>query len=166
MRSGEGQGFRPVPLVGFGETLQNTKVGQAFDTSNYEINEHFLHENNRGILLAEPSGLTSSESDSVHASHHVQAPSKSTGLCGTFGSRTRADDGDDSALLAVYHYDMGRRRMYQHCLPILVSLCKRMSATCCSQSVFFWMKTQQNKYAANSILRQLSMKWSKDDVQR
>ena len=48
-------------------TLQNSKVGQALNASNAEINEDFLHENIRGILLAETSGLTSSEFASVLA---------------------------------------------------------------------------------------------------
>ena len=48
-------------------TLQYSKVGQALNASNAEINKDFLHENIRGILLAETSGLTSSEFASVLA---------------------------------------------------------------------------------------------------
>ena len=48
-------------------TLQYSKVGQALNGSNAEINKDFLHENIRGILLAETSGLTSSEFASVLA---------------------------------------------------------------------------------------------------
>ena len=48
-------------------TLQYSKVGQALNASNAEINKDFLHENTRGILLAETSGLTSSEFASVLA---------------------------------------------------------------------------------------------------
>ena len=39
-------------------TLQYSKVGQALNASNAEINEDLLNENIRGILLAEMSGLT------------------------------------------------------------------------------------------------------------
>ena len=48
-------------------TLQYSKVGQALNASNAEINKDFLHENIRGILLAETSGLTSGEFASVLA---------------------------------------------------------------------------------------------------
>ena len=48
-------------------TLQYSKVGQALNASNAEINKEFQHENIRGILLAETSGLTSSEFASVVA---------------------------------------------------------------------------------------------------
>ena len=48
-------------------TLQYSIVGQALNASNAEINKDFLHENIRGILLAETSGLTSSEFASVLA---------------------------------------------------------------------------------------------------
>ena len=48
-------------------TLQYSKVGQALNISNAEINKDFLHENLRGILLAETFGLTSSEFASVLA---------------------------------------------------------------------------------------------------
>ena len=48
-------------------TLQYSKVGQALNASKSEINKDFLHENIRGILLAETSGLTSSEFASVLA---------------------------------------------------------------------------------------------------
>ena len=48
-------------------TLQYSKVGQALNASNAEISRDFLHENIRGILLAETSGLTSSEFASVLA---------------------------------------------------------------------------------------------------
>ena len=48
-------------------TLQYSKVGQALNASNAEINKDFLHENIRGFLLAETSGLTSSEFASVLA---------------------------------------------------------------------------------------------------
>ena len=48
-------------------TLQYSKVGQALDASNAQINKDFLHGNIRGILLAETSGLTSSEFASVLA---------------------------------------------------------------------------------------------------
>ena len=41
--------------------LQYSKVGQALNASNTEINKDFVHENIRGLLLAETSGLTSSE---------------------------------------------------------------------------------------------------------
>ena len=47
-------------------TLQYSKVGQVLNASNAE-NKNFLHENIRGILLAETSGLTSSEFASVLA---------------------------------------------------------------------------------------------------
>ena len=42
-------------------TLQYSKMGQALNASNAEINKDFLHENIRGLLLAETSGLTSCE---------------------------------------------------------------------------------------------------------
>ena len=48
-------------------TLQRSKVGQAWNASNSENRTDFLHENLRGILLAETSGLTSSELASVLA---------------------------------------------------------------------------------------------------
>ena len=48
-------------------TLQYSKVGQALNASNAEINKDFRHENIRGILLAESFGLTSSEFASVLA---------------------------------------------------------------------------------------------------
>ena len=48
-------------------TLHYSKVGRALNPSNAEINKDFLHENIRGILLAETSGLTSSEFASVLA---------------------------------------------------------------------------------------------------
>ena len=48
-------------------TLQYSKVGQALNASNAEIKKDVLHENIRGILLAETSGLTSSEIASVLA---------------------------------------------------------------------------------------------------
>ena len=48
-------------------TLQYTKVGQALNTSTSEISRDILHETVRGILLAETSGLTSSEFASVLA---------------------------------------------------------------------------------------------------
>ena len=48
-------------------TLRYSKVGQALNASNAAINKDFLHENIRGILLAETSGLTSSEFASVLA---------------------------------------------------------------------------------------------------
>ena len=46
-------------------TPQYSKVGQALNASNAEISHDLLHENIRGILLAETSGLTSSEFASV-----------------------------------------------------------------------------------------------------
>ena len=48
-------------------TLQYSNVGQAPSASNAEISKDFLHENIRGLLLAETSGLTSSEFASVLA---------------------------------------------------------------------------------------------------
>ena len=48
-------------------TLEYSKVGQALNASNAELNKDFLLENIRGILLAETSGLTSSEFASVLA---------------------------------------------------------------------------------------------------
>ena len=48
-------------------TLQFSKVGQALNASSSEISKDFLHENIRGILLAETSGLSSSEFASVLA---------------------------------------------------------------------------------------------------
>ena len=48
-------------------TLQCSKVGQALNASNAEINKHFQHENIRGISLAETSGLTPSQFASVLA---------------------------------------------------------------------------------------------------
>ena len=48
-------------------TLQYLKVGQALNASNADINKDFLHENIRGVLLAETPGLTSSEFASVLA---------------------------------------------------------------------------------------------------
>ena len=48
-------------------TLQFSKVGQALKASNGDINKDFLHENIRCILLAETSGLTSSEFATVLA---------------------------------------------------------------------------------------------------
>ena len=41
--------------------MKYSKVGQALNASNAEINKDFLHENIGGFLLAETSGLTSSE---------------------------------------------------------------------------------------------------------
>ena len=43
------------------------QVGHALNTSNSEINKDLLHENIRGILLAETSSLTSNEFASVLA---------------------------------------------------------------------------------------------------
>ena len=40
-------------------------VGQALNTSNSDFNNDVLHENSRGILLAETSGLTSTELEFV-----------------------------------------------------------------------------------------------------
>ena len=54
-------------------TLQYSKVGQALNASNSEISKDFLHENIRGILLAETSGLTSSEFASVLATSGTTA---------------------------------------------------------------------------------------------
>ena len=48
-------------------TLHYSKVGRALNASNAEINKDLLHENIRGILLAETSGLTSSVFASVLA---------------------------------------------------------------------------------------------------
>ena len=48
-------------------TLQYSKVGQALNASTAEINKDLLHENIRGVFLAETSGLTSSEFASVLA---------------------------------------------------------------------------------------------------
>ena len=48
-------------------TLQYSKVGQAQNASYSEISKDFLHENIRYILLADTSGLTSSEFASVSA---------------------------------------------------------------------------------------------------
>ena len=48
-------------------TLHYSKVGQAVNASNAEISRDLLHENIRGILLAETSGLTSSDFVSVLA---------------------------------------------------------------------------------------------------
>ena len=48
-------------------TLQYSKVGHALNASNAEINKEFLHEDIRGILLADTSGLTSSQFASVLA---------------------------------------------------------------------------------------------------
>ena len=48
-------------------TLQYSKVGQALNASNAEINKDFQLENFRGILLAEASGLTLSQFASVLA---------------------------------------------------------------------------------------------------
>ena len=48
-------------------TLQHSKVGQALNASSAEISKEFLHDNIRGILLAETSGLTSSWFASVLA---------------------------------------------------------------------------------------------------
>ena len=48
-------------------TLQYSKVGQALNASNAEINKEFLRENIRDVLLAETSDLTSSEFASVVA---------------------------------------------------------------------------------------------------
>ena len=47
--------------------LHYTKVGQASNTSNSEINKYRLHENIVGIVFAETSGLTSSEFASLRA---------------------------------------------------------------------------------------------------
>ena len=48
-------------------TLQYSKVGQALNASNCEISKDILNKNIRCILLAETSGLTSSEFASVLA---------------------------------------------------------------------------------------------------
>ena len=58
-------------------TLQYSKVGQAPNASNSEISKDFLHENIRGILLAETSGLTSSEFASVLATSGTDAEGES-----------------------------------------------------------------------------------------
>ena len=50
-------------------TLEYSKVCPALNASNTEINKDFLHENIRGILLAETSGLTTSEFASVLATN-------------------------------------------------------------------------------------------------
>ena len=58
-------------------TLQCSKVGQALIASNAEISKDSLHENIRGILLAETSGLTSSEFASVLATGTTGAEGES-----------------------------------------------------------------------------------------
>ena len=65
-------------------TVQYSKVGQALNASISEISKDFRHENTRGILLAETSGLTSSEFTSAEGrsignsckfAHLIEAPS-------------------------------------------------------------------------------------------
>ena len=46
-------------------TLKYSKVGQALKASNSEISQDILHENSRGILMAETSGFIASEFASV-----------------------------------------------------------------------------------------------------
>ena len=58
-------------------TRQYSKVGQALNTSNSEISKDILHENIRGILLAETSGLTPSEFASVPMSGTTGAEGES-----------------------------------------------------------------------------------------
>ena len=60
-------------------TLQYSKVGQALNASNSDISKDFLHENIRGILLAETSGPTSSELASVSTSGTTSAEGESIG---------------------------------------------------------------------------------------
>ena len=50
-------------------TLEYSKVCPVLNASSAEINKDFLHENIRGILLAETSGLTTSEFASVLATN-------------------------------------------------------------------------------------------------
>ena len=66
-------------------TLQYSKSRQALNASNAEISKDFLHENIRCILLAETSGLTSSEFASVLAtSGTTGADGESIGNSWTF----------------------------------------------------------------------------------
>ena len=72
-------------------TLQYLKVGQALNASNSEISKDFLHENIRGILLAETSSLTSSEFASVSArSGTTGAEGESIGNSWTFSHPVEA----------------------------------------------------------------------------
>ena len=72
-------------------TLQYSKVGQALNASNSEVSKDFLHENFRGILFAETSGLTSSEFASVLAtSGTTRAEGESIGNSWTFSHLVEA----------------------------------------------------------------------------
>ena len=72
-------------------TLQYSKVGQTLNASNAEINEDFLNENIRGILLAEMSGLTSSEFASALAtSGTTGAEVKALATVGSFSHLVEA----------------------------------------------------------------------------
>ena len=84
-------------------TLQYSKVGQALNASNSEISKDFLHENIRGTLLAETSGLTSSEFASVLAtSGTTGAEGKSIGNSWKFSHLVEAfcTQWSDAALAA------------------------------------------------------------------
>ena len=72
-------------------TLQHSKVGQALNASNTEISKDFLHEHIQGILLAETSGLTSSEFAPVLAtSGATSAEGESIGNSWKFSHRVEA----------------------------------------------------------------------------
>ena len=90
-------------------TLQHSKVGQALNPSNAEINKDFLHENIRGILLAETSGLTSSEFASVMAtSGTTGAGSESIGNSWKFSHLVEAFTSEHSG--AMLHWQRERPR--------------------------------------------------------
>ena len=85
-------------------TLQYKKVGQALKASNSEISKDFLRENIRGILLAENSGLTSSEFASVLAtSGTTGAEGESIGNIRKFAHLVEAFSAQwsDAALAAI-----------------------------------------------------------------
>ena len=84
-------------------TLQYSKIGQALNASNAEINKDFLHVNIRGILLAETSGLTSSGFASVLAtSGTTSAEGESNGNSWKFSHLVQAfcTQWSDTALAA------------------------------------------------------------------
>ena len=103
-------------------TLQFSKVGQALKASNADINKDFLHENIRCILLAETSGLTSSEFASVLAtSGTTGAGGESVGdnwnfshlveaFCTRWGAALAARDAKDrkseAVVAAVDNFDL------------------------------------------------------------
>ena len=94
-------------------TLQYTKVGQALNTSTSQSTKDFLHENIRGILLSETSGLASSEFESVLATSTVgnsltlRMPSVHNGVMPRWQREFKSQD-IGSSVAAVDTFDRSR----------------------------------------------------------